>query len=64
LCRFPARLLHPTNTERRFWLDRFSDDEIAEMAAAVFGAPADLARIASERRRLAVALALPPGLEP
>jgi hypothetical protein len=34
------------------------------MAKAAFGEPADLERIARERRRLAVALALPPAIEP
>jgi hypothetical protein len=52
LCRFPARRLPPTNTERRYWLRRFTDDEIAEMAEALFGAPADKANIYAWRQRL------------
>jgi hypothetical protein len=35
-----------------FWLRQFSDEEVATMAAAVFGREPVLERIASERRRL------------
>lgn len=52
LCRFPARRLPPTNTERRYWLRRFSDDQIVEMAESCFGGTADRANIYAWRLRL------------
>lgn len=51
LCRFPARRIAPTITDRRFWLRRYSDDDIALMAEALFGA-CDRAAIAAWRHRL------------
>lgn len=53
LCRFPARRLPPTDRERRFWLKRFSDDEISMMATALFGS-SDLLNIKAWRERLKV----------
>lgn len=53
LCRFPARKLPPTNRERRFWLRRFKDEEIAMMAEALFGG-SDLENIKAWRVRLKV----------
>jgi hypothetical protein len=41
------------------WLRRLSDDQLAEMAAAMTGRAADVERIARERRRLTGALASP-----
>jgi hypothetical protein len=41
----------PSDSERRFWLTRFSDEEILEMALALFGA-GSLASIRSWRARL------------
>lgn len=55
LCRFPPRKLAPTNTERRYWLRRYSDEEIALMAEALFGA-CDRASIHAWRRRLNIPL--------
>jgi hypothetical protein len=53
-CRFAARRLEVDDTSRVWWLRRFSDYEIARMAAAVFGKAADLEHLAAERERLAV----------
>jgi hypothetical protein len=50
--------------DRAWWLQRFGDAAIATMTAAMTGRVADLERIASERQRLAGALALPPACEP
>ena len=35
LCRFPPRKTPVSNTERRFWLRLYSDEEIALMAEAL-----------------------------
>ena len=42
----------PDDTDRAFWLERFDDSEIAEMALFVFGRRPDRERIRSERERL------------
>jgi len=42
----------PDDTDRVYWLERFTDDEIAEMALFMFGRRADRTRIRSERERL------------
>jgi hypothetical protein len=42
----------PDDTDRAFWLERFDDSEIAEMALFMFGRRADRERIRSERKRL------------
>lgn len=54
LCRFPARRLPPTNAERRFWLRRYTDEQIAQMAEAVFGGESDHANIYAWRLRLKI----------
>ena len=54
LCRFPARKLPPTISDRSFWLASFSDEEIALMAEAIFGGQANRSSIASWRLRLNV----------
>lgn len=53
LCRFPARRIPPTNTERRFWLKRFSNEEIVMMAEALFGG-CDRANVEAWRIRLGI----------
>jgi hypothetical protein len=53
LCRFPARRLPATDAERRFWLARFSDDEIAMMSQAIFGA-GDMDNVIAWREKLQV----------
>lgn len=55
LCRFPARKLAITDTERRFWLRHYSDEEIALMAEAISGKQADRSEIAAWRVRLNIA---------
>ena len=35
LCRNPARRKDPDDKDRRFWLTRFSDQEICEMAIGI-----------------------------
>jgi hypothetical protein len=47
------------DSSRAWWLRRFNDEEIATMAAAVFGREPDLERIARERARLAGVLRIP-----
>jgi len=42
----------PDDTDRAFWLERFDDSEIAEMALFMFGHRPDPAHIRSERERL------------
>jgi len=42
----------PDDTDRAFWLERFDDSEIAEMALFVFGGRPDPEHIRSERERL------------
>jgi hypothetical protein len=44
---------------RRWWLGKFEDAELGEMAEALTGREPDLEHLAAERERLAVALALP-----
>lgn len=53
LCRFPARRIPPSNTERRYWLRRFTDEDLACFAEALFG-ECDRASIAIWRLRLAI----------
>ncbi len=48
-----GRIERPDDSDRRWWLERFDDTEIAEMALFVFGRrPGSLRRIRSERERL------------
>jgi hypothetical protein len=42
----------PDDTDRAFWLERFDDSEIAEMALFLFGRRPDRERIRSEREQL------------
>jgi hypothetical protein len=42
----------PDDTDRAFWLERFDDSELAEMAWFMFGHRPDRAHICSERERL------------
>lgn len=42
----------PDDTDRRWWLERLSDEEIAEAALFMFGHRPDRAHIRSERERL------------
>lgn len=52
LCRFPARKLEITNTERRFWLRRYTDEQIALMAEAISNGVANRLEIQAWRIRL------------
>jgi hypothetical protein len=42
----------PDDGDRRYWLERFSDEELAEIVWFVFGHRPDRAHICSERERL------------
>jgi hypothetical protein len=42
----------PDDDDRRYWLERFSDEEIAEIVWFTFGHRPDRAHICSERERL------------
>jgi hypothetical protein len=42
----------PDDTDRCYWLERFTDDEIVEMVMWMFGRRPDRERIRSERERL------------
>jgi hypothetical protein len=42
----------PDDSDRRYWLERLSDEEIAEAALCMFGHRPDRAHIGSERERL------------
>jgi len=42
----------PDDFGRRFWLETFSDEELAEMSWFMFGHRPDRAHICSERERL------------
>jgi hypothetical protein len=42
----------PDDDDRRYWLERFSDEELAEIVWFVFGHRPDREHIASERERL------------
>jgi hypothetical protein len=42
----------PDDTDRAFWLERFDDSEIAEMALFMFGRRPDRERIRRESERL------------
>lgn len=45
LCRFPPKYERPTEREYRFWLERFSDEEILVMAEEMCGQDGDLERV-------------------
>ena len=51
-CRNPRVLLPPDNEDRRFWLRRFDDQEIAVMAEAFYGR-GSIEAVARWRARLA-----------
>lgn len=42
----------PDDTDRAFWLERFTDDDLCELATAIFCHPGSLRRICAERERL------------
>jgi hypothetical protein len=48
----------PDDDDRRYWLERFSDEELAEMAWFMFGHRPDRAHICSERERLLGAMTI------
>jgi hypothetical protein len=48
----PATFPNPTTRDRTWWLVRFDDQEIAELASFMFGRRPDRERIRSERERL------------
>ena len=57
-CRHAGRPVVVDDSSRAWWLQQFTDFELAEMAAALTGGEPDLEHIAQERRRLAPALAM------
>ena len=52
-CRFPVRREPPDDADRLYWLARFSDEEIVEMATAYCGR-GDAAAVATWRAKLAI----------
>lgn len=52
LCRHPAKIKAPEDKDRRFWLERFSDDEILDIAHGIFDKEGDLATIQAWRSHL------------
>lgn len=52
LCRSPAKLKEPTDSDRRFWLKQFTDEEIIDMAFWVFGEEGDLQNVRAWRELL------------
>ena len=51
-CRFPAKKQPPGDADRRYWLERFTDDEIILMVEAMTDQHADAERIAWWRKEL------------
>jgi hypothetical protein len=51
-CRHPGKHLPPGDSDRRFWLERFSDEEIVLMVEAMTDRKADLDRIRWWRKEL------------
>ena len=51
-CRFPAKRQPPGDADRRYWLERFTDEEIVIMVEAITDQKADIDRIAWWRREL------------
>jgi hypothetical protein len=41
-CRRPVKIKDPTNSDRRFWLKLFSDEEIVELAFWIFNQQGDV----------------------
>lgn len=52
LCRYPHTRLRPEDKDRRFWLERFSDEEILDLALGVFGHLGSISHIRAWRRKL------------
>jgi hypothetical protein len=42
----------PDDGDRRWWLERFDDDDLCELATAIFCRPGSVRRIRAERERL------------
>jgi hypothetical protein len=42
----------PDDTDRVYWLERFTDDDLCELATIIFNRPGSVRRIRSERERL------------
>jgi hypothetical protein len=42
----------PEDTDRCYWLERFSDEDLCELATAIFCRPGSVRRIRAERERL------------
>lgn len=42
LCRHPAKVKPPTDSDRRYWLKLFSDSDIVALAFFVFGEEGDV----------------------
>jgi hypothetical protein len=42
----------PDDTARVYWLERFTDDDLCELATIIFNRPGSLRRIRAERERL------------
>lgn len=53
-CRNPSKHEPPSDNDRRFWLERFTDREIIEMTEAMTDQKASLATIQRWRRQLGV----------
>ncbi len=51
-CRNPSKHDPPSDTDRRYWLERFSDQEIVRMTEAMCDQKADLANIQRWRKQL------------
>jgi hypothetical protein len=45
----------PDDTDRVYWLERFTDDDLCELATIIFCRPGSVRRIRAERKRLLVA---------
>ena len=52
LCRYPARVKPITNSDRRFWLKTFSDEEIIEIAFWMFNREGDIEAVRTWRAAL------------
>ena len=42
----------PDDSDRVYWLERFTDDELVELATVIFNRPGSVRRIRAERERL------------
>ena len=52
LCRHPAKHEPPTDSDRRFWLRKFSDVELRDMAYALGVEHASVENVTNWRQRL------------